>query len=87
MSNAGNVYPLTRPSGRTGKVTHQLIADVAAALARHGFPPPAGIRDLARLQRALDRFAYGPAHEAAGGMTAVPRVNTAETGPQVTSSP
>ncbi|SFW11603.1 hypothetical protein [Amycolatopsis australiensis] len=81
MLNAENVYPLARPSGRLSKVTHPLIAAVAATLAEHGFPQPVGTRDLARLYRALDRFAHGPADEPAAasgtpqmtGMDAMPR--------------
>lgn len=62
MPKPENAYPLPRPTDGTGRITRQLIADVAGVLLQHGLPQGTSVADLDRLQRALDRFVYG-AHD------------------------
>lgn len=54
------VYPVAR-SGRGGdaRFTYGLALDVAAVLARHGYPPVRAGADLVRLQQALFELIYG----------------------------
>jgi hypothetical protein len=73
MPTTENAYPLTRPTGGTGRITHQLLDEVRAAIARHGFPEVAGTADLGRLRRALDRFVYGTGEAPADRDVAVSR--------------
>ena len=52
-------YPITRPSGGVdGRFTVGLALDVAAVLARHGYPPLICGADLRRLQQALFTLIY-----------------------------
>ncbi len=53
------VYPLPRPGADDNdpRFTYGLIFDIADALTRHGYPPPAGT-DWPDLMSALFRFIY-----------------------------
>lgn len=52
-------YPLPRPSaGDDTRFTVALALDVAAVLARHGYPPLITVADLLRLQQALFTLIY-----------------------------
>lgn len=69
---ANPAYPMPRPTGGTGRITHRLMSDVCAALRWHGFPEPASNADLCRLRRALDRFVYGTDETTGSGNAARP---------------
>lgn len=52
-------YPINRPdSGQDNRFTIGLALDVAAVLARHGYPPLTCGTDLLRLQQALFTLIY-----------------------------
>lgn len=51
-------YPISRPDGIDGRFTLGLALDVAAVLARHGYPPANTGSDLLRLQQALFALIY-----------------------------
>jgi hypothetical protein len=52
-------YPISRPyTGIDGRFTIGLALDVAAVLARHGYPPVTRGADLLRLQQALFTLIY-----------------------------
>lgn len=54
-------YPIRRPdTGADGRFTFGLVLDVAAVLARHGYPPLTCGTDLVRLQQALFTVIYHP---------------------------
>ena len=54
-------YPIRRPrNGDDPRFSFGLALDVAAVLARHGYPPVAAGVDLARLQQALFTVIYQP---------------------------
>ena len=50
---AAPVYPIARPAGGDARFTVGLTLDVAAVLARHGYPSLAGGADLAHWQHIL----------------------------------
>ena len=53
------VYPVAGPvDGDDVRFTYGLALDVAAVLARHGYPPVRTGRDLLRVQRALFELIY-----------------------------
>jgi hypothetical protein len=55
-------YPIPRPgTGADTRFSLGLALDVAAVLARHGYPPPTAGADLLRLQQALFTVIYQPA--------------------------
>lgn len=56
------VYPLATPEGDP-KFTFGLLADVAAVLADHGYPPLRAGADLIRLQQALFTTLYQPTRQ------------------------
>ena len=52
-------YPISRPdAGTDSRFTVGLALDVAAVLARHGYPPVATGADLLHLQQALFTLIY-----------------------------
>lgn len=52
-------YPIRRPNGQAdGRFTLGLSLDVAAVLARHGYPPVTTGIDLLRVQQALFTLIY-----------------------------
>jgi hypothetical protein len=52
-------YPINRPEGGAdNRFTVGLALDVAAVLARHGYPPLVSGGDLLRLQQALFTLIY-----------------------------
>lgn len=51
-------YPVSRPDGIDDRFTVGLALDVAAVLARHGYPPLSTGSDLLRLQHALFALIY-----------------------------
>jgi hypothetical protein len=52
-------YPISRPdTGTDSRFTVGLALDVAAVLARHGYPPLTSGADLLRLQQALFTLIY-----------------------------
>jgi hypothetical protein len=54
-------YPIPRPrSGDDPRFSFGLAFDVAAVLARHGYPPIAAGADLPRLRQALFTVIYQP---------------------------
>lgn len=54
------VYPVARSGGGgDARFTYGLALDVAAALARHGFPPVRAGAHLVRVQQALFELIYG----------------------------
>jgi hypothetical protein len=56
------VYPLPAPADDP-RFTFGLLADVAAVLAGHGYPPLRAGADLVRLQQALFTTIYQPTHQ------------------------
>jgi len=59
MSPDVAAYPISRPDhGIDSRFTIGLALDVAAVLARHGYPPVTTSSDLLRLQRALFTLIY-----------------------------
>jgi hypothetical protein len=59
MSVGSPAYPISRPgSGADDRFTVGLALDVAAVLARHGYPPLTCGADLQRLQQALFTLIY-----------------------------
>jgi hypothetical protein len=59
MDAAVPAYPISRPDGTAdGRFTLGLALDVAAVLARHGFPPITTGADLLRVQQALFTLIY-----------------------------
>lgn len=53
------MYPVAGPvGGEDARFTHGLALDVAAVLARHGYPPVGTGLDLLRVQRALFELIY-----------------------------
>jgi hypothetical protein len=53
------VYPISRPEhGNDPRFSVGLALDVAAVLARHGYPPVTTSTDLFRLQQALFTLIY-----------------------------
>ena len=59
MSANVPAYPISRPDGGTdGRFTAGLALDIAAVLARHGYPPLTTGADLPRLQQALFTLIY-----------------------------
>jgi len=59
MSPDVAAYPISRPdTGIDGRFTVGLALDVAAVLARHGYPPVTTSADLLRLQQALFTLIY-----------------------------
>jgi len=57
MSTDAPTYPISRPDA-DGRFTIGLALDVAAMLARHGYPPLATGADLLRVQQALFTLIY-----------------------------
>ena len=57
---ASVVYPLGRVRGGDARFTFGLALDVAAVLARHGYPPVRAAEDLIRVQQSLFELIYGP---------------------------
>jgi hypothetical protein len=58
---ASEVYPLGRMGcGGDARFTYGLALDVAAVLARHGYPPVRAAADLIRVQQSLFELIYGP---------------------------
>ncbi|MBN1173012.1 MAG: hypothetical protein JXA67_12620 [Micromonosporaceae bacterium] len=54
-------YPIPRPeSGDDPRFSLGLAMDVAAVLARHGYPPVTASSDLLRLQQTLFTLIYQP---------------------------
>jgi hypothetical protein len=51
-------YPISRPDSTDRRFTVGLALDVAAVLARHGYPPLTTGADLLRLQQALFTLIY-----------------------------
>jgi len=59
MSTYNAAYPIRRPEhGTDDRFSVGLALDVAAVLARHGYPPLATGTDLLRLQQALFTLIY-----------------------------
>jgi hypothetical protein len=59
MSESTAAYPIERPErGSDDRFTVGLALDIAAVLARHGYPPVATGGDLLRLQQALFTLIY-----------------------------
>jgi hypothetical protein len=59
MSPDLSAYPISRPdTGLDERFTVGLAVDVAAVLARHGYPPVTRGADLLRLQQALFTLIY-----------------------------
>jgi hypothetical protein len=59
MSTVGPVYPIGRPTdGDDARFSVGLALDVAAVLARHGYPSITTGADLLRLQQALFTLIY-----------------------------
>jgi hypothetical protein len=59
MRTDAPTYPIPRPgSGADTRFSFGLALDVAAVLARHGYPPLATGTDLLRLQSALFTLIY-----------------------------
>jgi hypothetical protein len=61
MSPDAPAYPISRPhtgDGTDNRFTLGLALDVAAVLARHGYPPITCGADLRRLQQALFTLIY-----------------------------
>jgi hypothetical protein len=51
-------FPVSRPEECDDRISADLMADVAAVLERHGYPPVADLRDQAALGLHLYRFLY-----------------------------
>jgi hypothetical protein len=59
MTTDTPAYPIRRPdSGDDTRFTLGLALDIAAVLARHGYPPLSTGADLLRLQQALFALIY-----------------------------
>ena len=59
MTLGAGAYPINRPAdGTDTRFTVGLALDVAAVLARHGYPPLTSGTDLLRLQQALFTLIY-----------------------------
>jgi len=58
MSADVPTYPISRPDSTDSRFTVGLALDVAAVLARDGYPPPPTGADLLRLHQALFTLIY-----------------------------
>ena len=58
MDTTAPAYPIRQPTDPDHRFTVGLALDVAAVLARHGYPPVVTGSDLLRLQTALFTLIY-----------------------------
>jgi hypothetical protein len=59
MEESAAAYPVARPDRGDARFTYGLALDVAAVLARHGYPQARAAADLVRVQQFLFELIYG----------------------------